>query len=136
MALTDVFVIQYLLQGTEATVDTICWRELESGGFETDLNGVAFQIDRCHDRAGAYVCLTIVAGPEKIFIAEPGSTSFIGRKYKTEDDATLADVVRLLFKTVELQCADRRRRSAQRAKEIRQELFHRLVFGQEARVRR
>ena len=136
MALTDIFVTQYLLQGTEAAVDTICWRELESGGFETGVNGLTVQIDQCHDRAGAYVCLTMVAGPEKVFIAEPRSTAFIGRKYKSEDDRTLAELVRRLYETAEAQCADRRKRSVERAQEIRQELFHQLVFGQEARVRR
>ena len=135
MALTDIFVTQYLLQGSQASVDTICWRELESGGYETAINHVTVQIDQCHDRAGAYVCLTVVSGPEKVFIAEPRSTSIIGRKYKNEDDRTLAELVRKLHKVVEAQCAERRRRSADRVEEIKQEIFHRLVFGQEARVR-
>ena len=135
MALTDIFVTQYLLQGSEATVDTICWRELESGGYETGINGVTVQIDQCHDRAGAYVCLTIVSGPEKVFIAEPRSTSIIGRKYRSEDERTLAELVRRLHNIAETQCAERRRRSAGRVEVIKQEIFHRLVFGQEARVR-
>ena len=135
MALTDIFVTQYLLQGSEATVDTICWRELESGGFETGIHGVTVQIAECHDRAGSYVCLSILAGPEKVYIAEPRSTSIIGRKYKSDDDRMLADLVRRLHKVVDAQCAERRRRSASRVEEIKQDIFHRLVFGQEARVR-
>ena len=135
MALTDIFVTQYLLQGSEATVDTICWRELESGGFETGINGVTVQITECHDRSGSYVCLGILTGPEKVYIAEPRSTSIIGRKYKSDDDRTLAELVRKLYKLAEAQCTERRRRSVSRTEEIKQEIFHRLVFGQEARVR-
>lgn len=135
MALTDIFVTQYLLQGSEAAVDTIGWRELESGGYEASVNGVTVQIDQCHDRAGAYVCLTVHSEVEKVFITEPRSNSIIGRKYKSDDDRTLAELVRKLHKVVEAQCAERRRRSEQRMDEIKQEIFHRLVFGQEARVR-
>ena len=135
MALTDIFVTQYLLQGSEAAVDTICWRELDSGGYEAAVNGVTVQLDQCHDRAGTYVCLTIVAGPEKVFIAEPRSTSIIGRKYRSDDERALADLVRRLQKVIEAQCAERRRRAATHAEEIKQEIFHRLVFGEEARVR-
>ena len=135
MALTDIFVTQYLLQGSEAAVDTICWRELDSGGYEAVVNGVTVQLDQCHDRAGTYVCLTILAGPEKVFIAEPRSTSIIGRKYSSDDHRTLADLVRRLHNVAEAQCAERRRRAASRTEEIKQEIFHRLVFGQEARVR-
>lgn len=135
MALTDVFVTQFLVQETEAAVDGVCWRDLDSGGYETCLNGLTVQIEQSHNRAGAFICLTVLSGPEKIHITEPRSTSIIGRKYASEDDRMLADLMRRLFKGVEAQCEARRRRSADRAEEIRQAILQRLVFGQEARVR-
>ena len=130
MALTDIFVTQFLLQETEATVDGVCWRELDSGGYQAQLNGVTVLIEQSHTRAGAFLCLTIVSGAEKIYITEPRSTSIIGRKYASEDERTLAELLRTLMKGAAAQCEQRRRRSAEQAEEIRQDILQRLVFGQ------
>jgi hypothetical protein len=135
MALTDIFVTQFLLQETAATLDGVCWRELDSGAYETHINGINVQLEQCQDRVGAWLCLTVSAEPEKVYISEPRSTSLIGRKYPNEDDRTLAELLRALMESVVAQCEERRRRSAERTQEIRQQILHRLVFGQEARVR-
>jgi hypothetical protein len=135
MALTDIFLVQYLVQETEAGVDTLRWKELESGGYESELNGVRMELAESHSRAGAFLCLTLSAGTDRIHVVEPQSTSVFGRKYKNEDQARLAELLRQLDKAVTAQCERRRQYAAKQSEEIRQRILHRVVFGAESKLR-
>jgi hypothetical protein len=134
MALTDVFLVQYLVQETEAGVDTLRWKEMESGGYESELNGVQLRLAESHTRTGAVLCLTLTAGGERIHIFEPQSTSVFGRKFKDQDQGRLADLLRQLDKAVTAQCESRRQYAATHAGEIRQRILHRVVFGAESKL--
>jgi hypothetical protein len=132
MALTNVFVTRYLLQETEAALHPIRWSETESGGWTTEVNGLRLDLSENQSRAGTLVSIQVRQGPEKIFITEPQSTSVFGRKYRSDDDATLAELLRNLVKAAAAQCAARRQRGALEADVVRQSLLQQLVFGVEA----
>jgi hypothetical protein len=130
MPLTDVFVVRYLLQKTSAQADSICWQELEAGGYEAQVSGVTVDLMQSQTRAGSYLCLILRAGSEKVYIAEPQNRSIFGVKYDDEDQRTLAELIRALADSVARQCAGRTRRSQDRGEELRQEIFQQLLFGE------
>ena len=134
MALTDVFVAQYLLQETEAVVNPISWRELDSGGFETEMNGVQIRLEESHTRTGALLFLTMISGHYRIAITEPQNTAVFGRKYKDDDQRRLAELLRKLESTVQEQCARRRQFEAAHAGRIREAILQKVVFGSEVRI--
>jgi hypothetical protein len=126
--------VQYLVQETEAGVDTLRWKESESGGYESELNGVQLRLAESHNRTGAVLCLTLTSAGDKTHVFEPQSTSVFGRKYKDEDQAHLAELLRQLDKAVTAQCERRRHYAASHAEEIRQRILHQVVFGAESKL--
>lgn len=131
MALTNIFVIRYLLQETEAAVHPIGWSEVESGGWTAEINGLRVQLSEMQSRSGTLVSIQIRHGPERIHITEPQNLGVFGRKYRTDDDATLAELLRKLVKAAADQCAARRLRTVAQMEQVRQSVLHQLVFGVE-----
>lgn len=134
MALTDVFVTQFLVQETEASVKPIRWQELDSGGYGTELNGIRIQMLESHSRTDTLLCLALISDLDKVYVWEPRSTAVFSRKYHDEDQRRLAESLHKLHKAVMLQCERRRQHKAAHAEEIREQILRRVVFGAEQKI--
>jgi len=130
MALSEKLILGYLLQEAQAVNPALVWTELSDGGFRTDINGVSVELSEVPTRAGSYLSLSFSAPSlGTVFVQEPQTTSLFGRKYKDDDARDLAMLMRQLKRLAEEQCEERRVRAIERKDEIRQMLFHRILFG-------
>ena len=131
MPLSDIYILQYLVQNTEAASDPICWQEARTGGaFFAEISGVRVEIAEAHSSTGSVLYVTFARGPEQVQIVEPRPALF-SRKYRDEDERRLAELLRMLTRLIARQCTRRRLHLIESADELKQQIFHRLVFGAE-----
>lgn len=127
MPISDTYVVQCLLQVTEAARDSIVWREKEPGGYAAAIRGIALELHRVPGSTGSRLFLSLSCVPENVQIAEPMCTGFLGNRYASEDQGRLAGLMRELAAAVARQCAARSNRSAELNERIREEIYRRLI---------
>jgi hypothetical protein len=129
MRLSELYVLQYLVQSTESPRDPLCWQELEGGGYWAEISGVRVELNEDQGVSVGRLYITFSNGPEQVIVTEPRSPGLFSTKYKDEDQRHLAELMRMLSRLITTQCARRRIHSIEHSEELRQEIFHRLVFG-------
>ena len=127
MAISEVYVVQYLLQETQAERGAVVWREKESEGYSARLHGIDVELHSFASRAGSRLNLSLSCFPEKIDIAEPVSTGVFSVRYQSEDGRRLAQLLKELAATVNRQCARRVNRTPEAARRVRESIFQRLI---------
>lgn len=129
MPVTELLVIQYLVDATRLPSGGLLWQPLDSGGYRTEVKGVRVELTQSHSSTGVRLYVLLAAGVEKIYVAEPVSVSVWRNSYSTEDERRLAEQMNALFQTVSAQCAAREARSRDQQDRLRQEIFQQLLFG-------
>ncbi len=129
MRLSELYVMQYLVQSTESARDPLCWHELERGGYWTELSGVRVEVHENHGPTCGLLYITFSNGLEEVTISEPRSGRLFGSRYDNEDQRSLAESMRLLGRRITQQCTRRRIHSIEHSDELQQKIFQRLVFG-------
>jgi hypothetical protein len=127
MPISELYVVEYLLQETEAATDAIVWREKESEGYAARLHGIDVELHSLSNRSGSRLCLSLACYPEKIEIEEPVRTGFFQSKYESEDGQRLAQLLKELAATVSRQCAKRMNRPPEAISRVREAIFRRLI---------
>lgn len=134
MAISDNYVVQYLLEGTSRAQEAILWQERQAdrAAFVTRVGEVQVELENAYSRAGSHLELRFRRGEDEFTIREPAGRGWLGRKYSTEDEGNLAHLLRSLLRAASLQCRHRRLHALQNADQIRERVYHHLLFGEPA----
>jgi hypothetical protein len=132
MAISDNFVIQYLLQETRSIDSPIQWQETDDDGYIASLNGVHIEFNNIPTRTGSHFCVTFSCAlnqclTEKVQVLEPVKSGVFHPAYDSEDDHHLAELLRELSLAIRRQVYDRKRSRARSESAIREILFQRLL---------
>ncbi|MEQ1947863.1 MAG: hypothetical protein ABL995_11780 [Bryobacteraceae bacterium] len=130
MPVSDLYVVQYLLQETNRANGGLEWEERsrERAGFTARAGGVSVDLENAHFRAGTRVMLRFQSAGESFAICEPLRQGWLAQSYESDDDRTLAAAMRELMRCVSRQCAERRSSAFDHAAEIRQRVCEQLLF--------
>ncbi|GEM_PF-6046405 len=129
MAVSEVYLIRFLVQATEDAQDALQWRSGESSEFRAEVNGVRLGLFHVHSVDGSHLCLRLSNGEDRTFIEEPRSVSIFGGRYRTEEERSLAESMQALAECVARQCAHRNTRAWDLRDSIREGLYRQVLFG-------
>ena len=129
MAVTDGYVIEYLLQETEAGAANVEWLETEGGGYATTFNMVRLQLYGVPSTSGARLCLEFGLGHDTVYVQEPCKVAIFGQQYRNSDEARVAELLHRLHDAVTRQVRLRHEAASAMETEIRESIFRRLLFG-------
>lgn len=126
MAITDAYVVGYLLQET-AGAGRLRWMDTGSGEYTANLNGVTVRIGECELRTGRRLLLQLEYEDTTTNIWEPEGQGFFAKRFGSQEEERLAGGMRALLASIEQR---RARREAERdATTERQEIYRRLLFA-------
>jgi|WetSurMetagenome_2_1015567.scaffolds.fasta_scaffold114381_4 hypothetical protein len=127
MPISDSYIIQYLLQETRDGGPSVVWREAGSEEYTTSIRDMRIELHSVHSRAGARLYLSIVCARGRIHIEEPPNIGFFRKRYRSESQRYLAEMMEELARSVGRQCDKRRRELSAGAEDIRQTVYRRLI---------
>jgi hypothetical protein len=127
MAVSDLYLVQFLIQSTQEC--ELQWLAGEASEFRAELNEVRLCLFSVHATDGARLCLRISRDAKRTFIEEPRNTSIFGTRYRSDEDRSLAEALRFLAEIVSRQCALRRAEDWDLRESIRENLYRQLLFG-------
>jgi hypothetical protein len=127
MPISDEYVVQFLLQETCRHAAPLLWQETESEGYTARLHGILVELCKIQGRGGARVVLTLFSYPDEFRVTEPVNKGLFRPKYESSEQAHLANLMHQLVTVVELQCAERARRTRAARDVIRESVYRRLV---------
>jgi hypothetical protein len=130
MAVTDEYVVQFLLNATQASGEGIAWQPGEAGGYGAEVNGVRITLFQAHSMGWSGLCISLMRGADVAQIEEPRPASMFGRKYGSEDERQLAATMQELGGAISRQCHAREARAWQLREKIRETLYRQVLFGQ------
>lgn len=126
MAMTEELVIDYLLQLTTDVEPSLEWREIQTGGFTTTLNGVEVELQTNPSRSGSCLYLFLRWENSTTFIQEHRQRALFGTHGQTDD---LKSNMRSLHRAAANQCERRRTLEERHRDQIRESVFRQLLFG-------
>lgn len=131
MAISDIYLVQYLLQGTEAVPKRIAWHE-NGGEYVADVSGVRLELGEAHGTTGSRVCLMLSLNLDKVSIEEPPLRTLFRHRYDNDNERQLAALLRNLQAAAARQCSARGS-AVEEQQKIRETIFRRVLFeGAEA----
>ena len=128
MAITDQYVVQYLLGETLAPEGSLRWSP-KSNSYSVELNGVRIELFESQTRGWSGVCLGLHRDDQVAYIEEPRSSSIFGRRHENPDDHSLAELLRALYAAAAGQCSARQTRAWQDRDSNREQLYRLVLFG-------
>ncbi|HEY3442037.1 MAG TPA: hypothetical protein VGK29_14860 [Paludibaculum sp.] len=129
MAVTDLYVAQYLLSATLEKEETLRWISNDSGAYRSTAHGVDLEMFHTHTMGWSGLCLSFRNGDDMAYIEEPKPSSFFGRNYRNEEDQRLAEAMQALADAVASQCGARRMKAWDLRDSIRESLYRQVLFG-------
>jgi len=142
MPISDNYVVQYLIQNTDAGDGSLVWRETEFEGYVTSLNDIKIEFGCAPGRTGSRSFLTLSTVLSSIQIVEPYNVGIFRPKFANEDEERLAGLMKSLGQAIRRQCSARRQRETEFAGPIREDIYRRLLgtspvkeFVSQAKVR-
>ncbi len=135
MAISDTYAVQYLLEGTQSGNPHILWQEQVDGGggYVTQVGDVEIQLQHYQSRTGRHLTLRFQSHMDEFYLHEPSSVGWLGRrKYSSEDERSLAEMLQRLMLMAEQQINSRRETAIQNPEQVRERLYRRLLFEQPA----
>jgi hypothetical protein len=103
---------------------------VEQIGYVTVVEDVDVILEPLYSRAGSRLVLRFRHDGEEFSIGDPTGGGWLGRKFSTADERALVRLFRGLIAAVTSQCAARRQRSEENQEKIREQISHRLLFGE------
>jgi hypothetical protein len=136
VAISDAYIVQYLLDGTSEVPAQIHWYEKDAQqfGYVALVEDVAVTLEPVYSRTGSRLVVRFRHDGEEFRVSEPAAGGWLGRKFSTEDERGLVRLFRALNAAVVSQCAIRRQRSEENQDETRERIGRRLLFGEPREV--
>lgn len=132
MAVSEGYVVDYLLQETASVPPGLEWWESETGGYTADCNRVRLRLSTVQNMSGPRLCLEFGFAHDTVYIQEPCKVAIFGRQYRNDAEETVAGLLHRLHSAVAQQVQLRHEGTASRESEIRESIFRRLLFGSPA----
>jgi len=131
MAVSNTYVVRHLLQETLRPDGGIVWHErpMEQAGYTTCAGDLRIELERVYCRAGSRLLLRFRCDNDDFSLLEPEGHGWFGRRYHSEDDATLAELMRTLMRAAGRQCHQRRVKSLENPNDVRERVYQNLLFG-------
>jgi len=130
MAISDIYLVQNLLQATKAIPRQIAWHEKDSGGYISEIKGVRLDLGLAYSTCGSQVYLVLSRRLDKVSIEEPLTIGFLRPAYRSEDHRRLAELMKELASAVARQCSFRTAEAVQEIERTRESIYRQLLFGQ------
>jgi hypothetical protein len=132
--ISDLYIVESLLQSTEARPSPLCWNQTSLrgealGGYNAQVGTVQVVMRHVQEPTCSRLWLTLSDGFGRIHVQEPGSVGLLSRRYRCEDEQRLAEAIRRLHRAVIRQCRARAVRSCEEAESTRERIFRQLLFG-------
>ena len=132
--ISDVYIVESLLQSTQARPKPLRWNESDTSGYATpgyfaQVGAVRIELNCTQGITGSRLCLTLSDEHDKVYVQEPEPAGLFGRKFRCEDEGRLARAIRQLRSAVVRQCRLREVRAAEEAESTRERIFSQLLFG-------
>lgn len=132
--ISDVYIVESLVQSTEAHPEPLRWHERGGRGYATlayvaQVGPVRIELNDVPETTGSRLCLTLTYEEDKVSVEEPYPVGIFGRNHKSEDDCRLARAIRHLRSSVIQQCRLRAARAASDHESIRERIFRQLLFS-------
>lgn len=134
MPLTDELVVEFLVEATERPLDPVRWREDKDGTLLAQVRGIEVELQNVPSRAGSQLFLRFTDRDHEVYLAEPPRTSLFGNGYKDEGQKRLAYLMKELVRQVESQIARRRMVAGNDKDKARQDIYRRLILGDDPDV--
>ena len=129
MAISDVYVVQFVLQATVSERDPILWQPKDSEGYFADWRDVRIELDTLSGTSGSRLIIALSHGWQKVYIEEPHNRGLFAERFENEDQRRLAKLMNDLANCIRRQYFDRVRALQENAEIMRQNLYRRLLFG-------
>ena len=129
MAITDLYLVQFLLDATCGSRAPLLWSLDDAGAYLALIHGVQVMLAHSHTMGWSGIFLSVTRGEEVVYVEEPRFQGLFGRKYRDEDDRRLAECLRALAEAVAQQCSARRLKAWNQRDANRQSLYQRVLFG-------
>ncbi|MGC4049779.1 MAG: hypothetical protein QM757_09730 [Paludibaculum sp.] len=128
MAVSELYIAQFLLEATQASDGPLQWHLLDGGSYCTQLNGVRLTLFHSRSMGWSGICLSFSQGDEVTYIEEPHPVTLFSRKFSSDDDMHLSDTLNGLARAVSSQCNARKVKAWGLRDSIRESLFRRVLF--------
>ena len=130
MPISDLYAVQCILDGTQSEDPRILWKEQisDGNGYITQIGDVEFHLQQCHSRSGSRLVLNIMDSQDEFCLHEPIAIGWFGRKYGSENERCLAELLQKLMRAVSVQCNNRRERAIYHPEQVKERLYRRLLF--------
>jgi hypothetical protein len=126
MPISNLYVLQYLIQSTKAGND-LQWRERQSGAYVARIRGIQLELSRIAARSGTRWYLTFARLSDKVGIEEPAKTGFFSETYACAEDQQVARLLKSLAAAINQQIVFRESRRAGIMHVIREEIYKRVI---------
>jgi hypothetical protein len=130
MAISDTYVVQFLLEETGKREGLFAWAEEVTGGYAAKVGDVHLEMERVCSNTGE--CLNLVLRDEsgQVCIQEPASVGVLRARYQDEDAERLAALLKDLAAAIVHQVVSRRRRSYENLTQTRERIYRSLLFNE------
>jgi hypothetical protein len=128
MPISDLYLVQHLLQETLRHPQNIVWQEKSFKNYSTIVNGVSVDLLHVDSMACSRLVILLSDGFSEVHIAEPLRRGFLRTRYLTVDLEQLAQALHKLAAAVARQCEKRKMNAIASEQDIRESIFRRLLF--------
>lgn len=128
MAVSDLYVAQFLVEATQAADGALEWQVDDAGSYYTHLNGVRLSLFHSRTMGWSGLCLSFTRDAEVAYIEEPRPVALFSRKFRSDEDLCLSDALKDLARAVSSQCHARKIRAWNLRDSIRESLYRRILF--------
>lgn len=128
MAVSDLYIAQFLLEATQTSDSPLQWQLGDGGSYCTHLNGVRVSLFHSRSMGWSGICVSFSQGDEVTYIEEPHPIALFARKFNSDDDMRLSDTLNDLSRAVSSQCNARKVKAWGLRDSIRESLFRRVLF--------
>jgi hypothetical protein len=129
MAVTDLYVAQYLLSATVKEREPLHWVSDDSGVSRSRARGVDLELFHTHTMGWSGLCLRLKNSGHVACIEEPRPASIFERSYRQREDQQLAEVMQALADAISVQCGARLEQCTDLRESVRESLFRQVLFG-------
>ena len=130
MAISDTYVVQFLLEGTSKLPARFAWAETGVGGYAAKVGAVSLEMGKLHTITGERLQLVLCDASDRVSIQEPSSVGILRTRYQDEEDERLVALLRNLAAAIARQVVSRRWSAEDRAR-TRERIYRSLLFEQE-----
>ncbi len=130
--ISDTYTLQFLLEGTLASPPRIIWQDAsrEVPGLVAQMGGVAVELREIFERSGSRIRVRFRSGDDLFSLHEPQNQGWLRKRYASEDDEQLAELLNNLWRAAAEQTGRGRVTVTNGPEEVRARLYRQLLFEQ------